>query len=170
MKDKEGAELGLFLLLAVFYRHLPLALHFKFIIHKRSMLIPCVIILVHIKLSSNLHSIQGGHYILIDMLLPVVFVEAFMREDLTLALDKRIIRCPPSAVMLITLVLALRLFMHLALAIEEVYKGEADEEVGRPVKCPKCKYVQELQDKGWNLLLMNLEVVHPVDKECTDRD
>jgi len=43
---------------------------------------------------------------------------------------------PPGALLLRTLVLPLRLCMELALAVEEVHEGEADEEVGRPVERP----------------------------------
>jgi hypothetical protein len=64
-------------------------------------------------------------------LLSVVFEEAFMREDLIY--DICAMPLSPAALLLRTLMIALRLYMELALAVEEVHEGEADEEVGRPV-------------------------------------
>ena len=54
-----------------------------------------------------------------------------MCEDLIYSFG--IMADPPAAVLIRNLVLALRLRMELALDIEEVHEGEADEEVGRPV-------------------------------------
>ena len=75
-----------------------------------------------------------------------------------------------AAVLLRTLVLKLRLRMELALAVEEVHEWEADEKVGRPVKCPQCELVEELQHLGGFVVLMTLEVVQPVYEDGTRGD
>ena len=91
-----------------------------------------------------------------------------MREDLIY--DICAMPLPPAALLLRTLMLGLRLYMELALAVEEVHEGEANEEVSRPVERPQCELVEELQDKRGFLVVMNLEVIQAVHEDSAEGD